>query len=149
MNALASAESTASPTPSTPPKMLPAKSPFSTYSRTRSITSYLASSSWTVEFFWSWSSQPGAFRVSAATWSLITGTIASTNRPRAISTPTMTASTAHERLSPRPTKNSTTGLRPAARNIATTISTRTEEIASTCVPSQYASSTPSPPKKPR
>ena len=39
-------------------------------------------------------------------------------------------------------KNSTTGLSPAARNMATTIRIRTELILSSWLPSQNASSAP-------
>ena len=88
------------------------------------MTSYFSSSSWTWRLRCSSSSHPGALWEMAVTWSLMTGTIASTNSVTAATTSTMTTTTAYGRRMLRRMKNSTAGLRPAARNIATTISTR-------------------------
>ena len=70
--------------------------------------------------------------MSARTWSAITGTIATTNSASAASTATITVRTAYERRMPRRSKNSTDGLRPAARNSATTTSISVEPIAWIC-----------------
>ena len=61
---------------------------------------YCSSRSWTRWFPWSWSSQPGALSVSAAICSLMTGTIASTNRVRATSTIAITTTTDQVRCRP-------------------------------------------------
>ena len=45
-------------------------------------------------------------------------------------------------------KNSTAGLRPIARNIDITSSTRIEEMLSSCWPRKIATRAPSAPKKP-
>ena len=113
------------------------------------MTSYSSSSSWTCRLRCSSSSQSGAFLVSAATWSVITGTIAMTNSASA-------ATTMHDdrdaptrlRRSPRRMKHSTSGLSPTARNSDTTIRISTELIARICWPSQIASRAPAAPKKP-
>ena len=84
----------------------------------------------------------------AAIWSLITGTMASTKRVSVATTARITERTAYVRFIPRRTKNSTIGLSPAARNIATTTRTSTELIFSSWLPSQNASRAPSPAKKP-
>ncbi len=79
----------------------------------------------------------------------MTGTIATANSATAARKVTITASTAIERLSPRRTRKSTEGARPAARNIETTMSIRVLLIESSVVPSHQAISAPRPPKNPR
>ena len=68
----------------------------------------------------------GSALVEGATWSVTTGTIASRNRATAITTNVITTTTAQDRFSPRRMKNSTAGLSPTARNIATTIRRSTD-----------------------
>ena len=101
------------------------------------MTSYLSSSCWTVALRWSSCSQPGAF------WVICGDLVADhrhdrehEQRQHAITTTDDHHQHGPERRIPRRMKNSTDGLRPTARNIATTISIRTEEMPSSWVPSQ-------------
>ncbi len=83
-----------------------------------------------------------------ATWSVTTGTIASRNRAIAITTNVITTTTAQDRFSPRRMKNSTAGLSPTARNIATTISRSTGPTIRNRPYRNQATSRPRPPKNP-
>ena len=101
-----------------------------------------------MRLFCSCLNQSGARSLIVLTWSLITGTIEITKPAIARSTPTITISTATGRLTPLRMKNSTSGLRPTARNIATTSSISTDVIDRICWPSQIAMKRPTAPVKP-
>ena len=61
----------------------------------------------------------------------------------------MTAAHAHERRRPRRSRNSTAGLRPAARNSETTTSISTEPMPVIATNRNHAVSAPSAPTNPR
>ena len=94
------------------------------------------------------SSQSGALRVISAICSLITGATATTKSVRTPITTTRTSRTDSPLLIPRRMKNSTTGLRPIARNVAITSRMRIEEIPSSCWVRNSATSAPRAPVNP-
>ena len=99
-------------------------------------------------FFCSWSNQSGRLLPMAVTWWLMIGTNSTRKPANTSSTPVITTSTAHGRLRPRRIRNSTAGLRPTARNRATTTSTSTPRSRTTISASQSATRAPSPPNRP-
>ena len=70
------------------------------------------------------------------TWSVMTGTNATTNRTTARTTAVITTRTAQLRASPRRPSHSTAGLSPAARKPATRIRIRIDPIDRMSPPSQ-------------
>ncbi len=94
------------------------------------MTSKRSSSSWTCLLRCSWSNHSGALSVILVTWSVITGTIATKKSATPTRNSTITIVTARLRRSPRRWNHSTDGLRPAARNSATTMRISTPPMRS-------------------